>query len=200
MRLCVPAGLCRRRPQVCRKRGGGRGGCHHCPGAGGGFWGPGDSCGGHPEGPGPDERRFLWQPGGGGHLCHRRDRNQGKDHHRLYDPLYFRGRRPQDRGHRHHRGAYGGGTDPDRQHHPHELRHPTVPAPHGGRRVRILCDGGLLHRPEGPAGLRLPLYSGGVHQLFGGPHRRGGAQGHAGIYGKQGKAVLPVQNRCAQCG
>ena len=53
---------------------------------------------------------FFGNPAEGGHLCHRRDRNQGKDHHRLYDPLYFRGRRPQDRGHRHHRGAYGGGT------------------------------------------------------------------------------------------
>ena len=45
----------------------------------------------------------------------------------------------------------------------------------------------------GFAGLRLPLFRGGVHQLLRGPHRRGGAQGHAGVYGEQGEAVLSVQ-------
>ena len=148
---------------------------------------------GHPQGPGPDERRLSLEPRRGGHLRHRRDRHQGQDHHRLYDPLHPGGCRPQDRGHRHHWGADWGGADPDRQHHPHELRYTNVSAPHGGRRLRLLRDGGLLHRPEGSAGLRVPLFSGGVHQLLRGPHRRGGAQGHAGVSGEQGKAVLPVQ-------
>ena len=88
----------------------------------------------------------------------------------------------------------GDAPHPDGQHHPRQLRGPEVPAPDGGRGLRLLRDGGLLHRPEGPAGLRLPLRRGGVHQLLRGPHRRGGAQGYAGVHGEQGEALLHVQS------
>ena len=126
---------------------------------------------GRARGSGQDVGRVL-RPSRRAAQDHRRNRHQGQDHYRGHDPLHPRGRRAQDRHHRH-----PGHTDrrphlQDQQHHPRELRDPAGHAPYAGRGLQGHGHRGFFAGTEVAPHRRHNVRLRRVHQLLQRPYRR----------------------------